>query len=113
MEQIKPCPFCGSRPVIVKRIISDPRRRDVPAFNIAISWRISCTQCETEKRALNETHYRITNTGEMEVAPLDFSSKEERTPTDGRLEVIKTWNTRAAAKEGDGHEAETGTQGDS
>ncbi len=113
MEQIKPCPFCGSHPVIEQRIISDPRRREKPAFDISLSWRIRCKQCETEKRALEETHYRITNAGELEIVPLDFSTGEERNPTDGRLEVIKIWNTRAAAEEGDGHEAETGTQRDS
>lgn len=94
MDEIKKCPFCGKTPIITKNIRVNSDRDYTPPHDIEVGWDIKCTNCGTRKSSYGFTYYRITDSGELEIVPQNFSDEESKNPSDKRKEVIEMWNKR-------------------
>lgn len=91
MEKLKVCPFCGSKPVLLKKtdLIHERNGRSMTPV-LETLWTVRCNCCGTEKKAYGRTYYDITEDGELVVVP----TNNENDPSDKRLEVIEMWNKR-------------------
>lgn len=74
MSELKPCPFCGSRPNISKA--SHIRRES----GFGVEFTISCPTCHIHFRANSE--FEVNNKGQV------------KTVKDGYKTIIDKWNTR-------------------
>ena len=81
MDELKPCPFCGMKPVIEYRDL----RMDGKDEFIYCNWVVLCLQCGTKKSELAK--YRLTKAGSFEVFNDNY---------DGRARVIEKWNRRVS-----------------
>jgi len=99
MKEPKTCPFCGTRPHIVKKVsLAGNDRGAVPAHDIEVSWDIRCPTCGTNKSSSGWTYYSIKNDGSVVITPQSHLSTYKGN-NDKLEELIERWNTRKGEEE--------------
>lgn len=95
-EEIKGCPFCGSKPAIHNTIrLAKECRGMNPKHDIEVSWEIKCLMCGTRKESHNYSYYSLDREGNFVLTPQSYS-KDCDIPTDQRQDTIDRWNKRFA-----------------
>jgi Lar family restriction alleviation protein len=82
MAELKPCPFCGSKPVLVHSGIEKTRSRE--NGDLITRWKVRCQNCGTEKDG-GATEYIFTKDEKLLIKYAHFN---------GREKAIEAWNRR-------------------
>lgn len=86
MEELKPCPFCGTPPSLELEM-RYPNTHGEREFGVI--WEVICPYCGTTKRSSGITKYVVGIEGNL------IRCKDS---TDGRAKAIANWNNRAQTK---------------
>lgn len=98
MEEIKSCPFCGSKPAINKDVTlwqDRSRLAMTPSHDIEVAWSIRCNQCGTSKTSPGRSYYTVGNDGQIKLVPQYIDTEKYKDVEHDMLKaLINIWNTR-------------------
>lgn len=92
MEELNPCPFCGTKPRLehTTREIKESGNSN----ELRVYWQVKCGYCGCFRDG-GFSEYIINNDGELKLHTRGY----EKEPTDARKEAIEKWNERGGNRQ--------------